>query len=85
LFFAATFQASTPDLHSIAITNALRTVIHFRYIVGPHDWQGCTGQLRDNPGRVVFQDVRMIPNGDHQHPWKPDEAKLKDGFPACVA
>jgi len=56
--------------------------------------------FQDDPDRFVFQGVHMILDGDHQRPWKPDEArlsrivfigrqldeaKLKDGFLACVA
>jgi G3E family GTPase len=56
--------------------------------------------FKDDPERFVFQGVHMILDGDHQRPWKDDEAKLsrivfigrqlndqalKEGFFACVA
>ncbi|MEP9376889.1 GTP-binding protein [Aquabacter sp. CN5-332] len=56
--------------------------------------------FKDDPDRFVFQGVHMILDGDHQRPWKDDEArrsrivfigrnldekKLEDGFLSCVA
>jgi len=56
--------------------------------------------FKDDPERFVFQGVHMILDGDHQRPWKADEAKtsrivfigrqldgmnLEEGFRACVA
>jgi G3E family GTPase len=56
--------------------------------------------FRDDPDRFVFQGVHMILDGDHQRPWKEDEkresrlvfigrnlpeAKIREGFAACVA
>ncbi|HEY9211476.1 MAG TPA: GTP-binding protein [Ancylobacter sp.] len=56
--------------------------------------------FKDDPDRFVFQGVHMILDGDHQRPWKTDEAKtsrivfigrqldgmnLEEGFRACVA
>jgi len=56
--------------------------------------------FKDDPDRFVFQGVHMILDGDHQRPWKADEAKtsrivfigrqldgmnLEEGFRACVA
>ncbi len=56
--------------------------------------------FKDDPDRFVFQGVHMILDGDHQRPWKPDEARvsrivfigrkldepaLKAGFLSCVA
>jgi len=62
----------------------------------------CKGILafKDDPERFVFQGVHMILDGDHQRPWRDDEAKLsrivfigrqldqkalEAGFRACVA
>ena len=62
----------------------------------------CKGILnfKDDPDRFVFQGVHMILDGDHQRPWRDDEAKLsrivfigrqldqkalEAGFRACVA
>jgi len=56
--------------------------------------------FKDDPERFVFQGVHMILDGDHQRPWKADEARtsrivfigrqldgmnLEEGFRACVA
>ena len=56
--------------------------------------------FKDDPDRFVFQGVHMILDGDHQRPWKPDEAltsrivfigrklnpkALEEGFLSCVA
>ncbi len=56
--------------------------------------------FKDDPERFVFQGVHMILDGDHQRPWKEDEAresrivfigrdlpeeKIRQGFAACVA
>jgi G3E family GTPase len=56
--------------------------------------------FKDDPDRFVFQGVHMILDGDHQRPWKDDEAKtsrivfigrhldrakLEQGFLSCVA
>ena len=56
--------------------------------------------FKDDPERFVFQGVHMILDGDHQRPWKDDEAresrivfigrdlpeeKIRQGFAACVA
>ena len=56
--------------------------------------------FKDDPERFVFQGVHMILDGDHQRPWKSDEArnsrivfigrnldpaKLEQGFLSCVA
>ena len=62
----------------------------------------CKGILsfKDDPERFVFQGVHMILDGDHQRPWKADEArssrivfigrhlpedKIRQGFESCVA
>jgi G3E family GTPase len=56
--------------------------------------------FKDDPDRFVFQGVHMILDGDHQRPWKDDEArqsrivfigrnlpeeKIREGFAGCVA
>ncbi|WP_029353456.1 GTP-binding protein [Bosea sp. 117] len=56
--------------------------------------------FKDDPDRFVFQGVHMILDGDHQRPWRADEAKtsrivfigrkldraaLEKGFLSCVA
>ncbi|NWG26656.1 MAG: GTP-binding protein [Pseudorhodoplanes sp.] len=56
--------------------------------------------FQDDPQRFVFQGVHMILDGDHQRPWKEGEpresrivfigrqlpeAKIREGFAACVA
>jgi G3E family GTPase len=56
--------------------------------------------FKDDPERFVFQGVHMILDGDHQRPWKDDEAresrivfigrdlpeeKIRQGFASCVA
>ena len=56
--------------------------------------------IKDDPDRYVLQGVHMIIEGDHQRPWKDDEARasrlvfigrglegevLKAGFEACAA
>jgi G3E family GTPase len=56
--------------------------------------------FRDDPDRFVFQGVHMIPDGDHQRPWKDDEKresrlvfigrhlpeeKIRKGFETCIA
>ena len=56
--------------------------------------------FKDDPERFVFQGVHMILDGDHQRPWKEDEAresrivfigrdlpeeKIRQGFASCVA
>jgi len=56
--------------------------------------------FKDDPERFVFQGVHMILDGDHQRPWKDDEARvsrivfigrkldeaaLKAGFLSCAA
>ena len=56
--------------------------------------------FKDDPDRFVFQGVHMILDGDHQRPWRDDEAKtsrivfigrgldqkaLEAGFLSCVA
>jgi G3E family GTPase len=56
--------------------------------------------FKDDPDRFVFQGVHMILDGDHQRPWKEGEpresrivfigrelpeAKIREGFAACVA
>ena len=62
----------------------------------------CKGILsfKDDPQRFVFQGVHMILDGDHQRPWKEDEArdsrivfigrnlpedKIRQGFEGCIA
>jgi G3E family GTPase len=62
----------------------------------------CKGILsfKDDPDRFVFQGVHMILDGDHQRPWKDDEAresriifigrqlpeeKIRQGFESCIA
>ena len=62
----------------------------------------CKGILsfKDDPERFVFQGVHMILDGDHQRPWRADEArdsrivfigrnlpedKIRDGFESCIA
>jgi G3E family GTPase len=62
----------------------------------------CKGILsfKDDPERFVFQGVHMILDGDHQRPWRADEArdsrivfigrnlpedKIRQGFESCVA
>ena len=62
----------------------------------------CKGILsfKDDPERFVFQGVHMILDGDHQRPWKDDEARvsravfigrdmpeemIRNGFAECVA
>jgi len=56
--------------------------------------------FKDDDERFVFQGVHMILDGDHQRPWQPGEkresriifigrnlpeAKIREGFAACVA
>jgi G3E family GTPase len=56
--------------------------------------------FKDDPERFVFQGVHMILDGDHQRPWNPGEhresrivfigrnlpeARIREGFEACVA
>src|SRR5881227_194053 len=56
--------------------------------------------FKDDDERFVFQGVHMILDGDHQRPWQPDEkresriifigrklpeARIREGFAACVA
>ena len=56
--------------------------------------------FKDDPDRFVFQGVHMILDGDHQRPWKADEAresrivfigrnlpeeKIREGFASCLA
>ncbi|QRG06171.1 GTP-binding protein [Xanthobacter dioxanivorans] len=56
--------------------------------------------FKNDPDRFVFQGVHMILDGDHQHPWKDDEARrsrivfigrkldakaLEEGFLSCIA
>ncbi|MCS0497429.1 CobW family GTP-binding protein [Ancylobacter mangrovi] len=56
--------------------------------------------FKDDPDRFVFQGVHMILDGDHQRPWRADEAKtsrivfigrhldekaLEEGFLSCTA
>ena len=56
--------------------------------------------FKEDPERFVFQGVHMILDGDHQRPWKDDEARdsrlvfigrdlreaeIKSGFEACIA
>jgi G3E family GTPase len=62
----------------------------------------CKGILsfKDDPERFVFQGVHMILDGDHQRPWRADEArdsrivfigrnlpedKIRHGFESCIA
>ena len=62
----------------------------------------CKGILsfKDDPERFVFQGVHMILGGDHQRPWKQDEARdsrivfigrnlpedrIRQGFESCIA
>jgi G3E family GTPase len=62
----------------------------------------CKGILsfKDDPERFVFQGVHMILDGDHQRPWRADEArdsrivfigrnlpedKIRQGFESCIA
>jgi G3E family GTPase len=62
----------------------------------------CKGILsfKDDPERFVFQGVHMILDGNHQRPWKADEArssrivfigrhlpeeKIRQGFESCIA
>ena len=62
----------------------------------------CKGILsfKDDPERFVVQGVHMILDGDHQRPWKADEArdsrmvfigrnlpeeKIRQGFESCIA
>jgi G3E family GTPase len=62
----------------------------------------CKGILsfKDDPERFVFQGIHMILDGDHQRPWRADEAresrmvfigrnlpedKIRQGFESCVA
>ena len=62
----------------------------------------CKGILsfKDDPERFVFQGVHMILDGDHQRPWRADEArdsrivfigrnlpeeKIRQGFENCIA
>jgi G3E family GTPase len=62
----------------------------------------CKGILsfKDDPDRFVFQGVHMILDGDHQRPWRADEArdsrivfigrnlpedKIRQGFESCIA
>ncbi len=56
--------------------------------------------FKDDPERFVFQGVHMILDGDHQRPWRADEArdsrivfigrklpedKIRQGFESCIA
>jgi len=62
----------------------------------------CKGILsfKDDPERFVFQGVHMILDGDHQRPWRADEARdsrivfigrdlpedrIRQGFESCIA